>query len=199
MLKNSGAFVAILLSSVALVAVQAATVTRQNSEAFAAKVARIQKQSAGGAAGLRTPVTEDELNSWFAYQGQPLLPTGLMQPQVTIVGGGKVMAQAILDLDAIGSKRKPAGGSFDPFSLLAGKVPVGVTGMLQTGGGMGRLDVQSAEISGIPIPVTVLQELLTAYSRTPEKPDGVRLDSAFPLPAKIKQIEVGQGQAVVVQ
>jgi hypothetical protein len=198
MLKNSGVFMAILLTTL-VVSLEARTVSKQNSEAFAAKVARIQKQSAGGTASLRTPVTEDELNSWFAYQGQTLLPTGLMQPQVTIVGGGKVMGQAVVDLDAIGTKRKPAGGSFDPFSLLAGKVPVSVTGTLQTRDGMGKFDVEIAQVSGIPIPVTVLQELLSYYSRTPEKPDGVRLDSAFPLPAKIKLIEVGQGQAVVVQ
>lgn len=201
MLNKPHVFTAILLTTLiaALVSLEARTVSKQNSEAFAAKVARIQKQSAASAPGLRTPVSEDELNSWFAFQGLTLLPTGLMQPQVSIVGGGKVMGQAILDLDAIGAKRKPSTGSFDPFSLLAGKVPVGVTGTLQTQNGMGRFDVESAQISGIPIPVTVLQELLTSYSRTPEKPNGVRLDSPFPLPAKIKQIEVGQGQAVVVQ
>jgi hypothetical protein len=45
----------------------------------------------------------------------------------------------------------------------------------------------------------MLQEVLGYYSRTPERPEGVRLDSPFALPAKIRQIEVGQGQAVVVQ
>lgn len=199
MSKISRHSMAILLTFLVFVPVEGVTVSRQNAEAFAAKVARIQRQSAGGPAGLRTPVTEDELNSWFAYQGQPLLPAGVMQPQVTIVGQGKVLGQATVDLDAIGAKRKPSGGAFDPFSLLAGKVPVSVTGMLQTRDGMGRFEVQSAEISGIPIPVTVLQELLTYYARTPERPQGVRLDAPFPLPSKIKQIEVGQGQAVVVQ
>ena len=199
MLKVSRRFSAILLIFLALIPLQAVTISRQYAESFAAKVARIQRQSAGSQAGLRTPVTEDELNSWFAYQGQPLLLTGLMQPQVTIVGQGKVMGQAVVDLDAISGKRRSSGGSFDPFSLLAGKVPVSVTGTLQTQNGMGRFDVQRAEISGIPIPVTVLQELLTSYSRTPERPEGVRLDAPFALPAKIKQIEVVQGQAVVVQ
>ena len=199
MVKNSRISTVLLLAPLALVSLGAATVSRQNSESFAAKVARIQKQSAGGSAGLRTPVSEDELNSWFAYQAQPLLPAGLMQPQVTIVGDGKVMGQAVVDLDAIGAKRKSSAGGFDPFSLLAGKVPIGVTGTLQTQNGMGRFDVESAEISGISVPVAVLQELLSYYSRSPEKPDGVRLDSAFALPARIRQIEVGQGQAVVIQ
>ena len=189
----------ILLFFLGLIPLEAVTVSRQNADAFVAKVTLIQRQSADAKTGLRTPVSEDELNSWFAYQGQPLLPTGLLQPQITIVGQGQVMGQAVVDLDAIGAKRRPSGGSFDPFSLLAGKVPISVTGTLQTREGMGRFDVQSAAISGVPIPTTLLQELLGYYSRTPERPEGLRLDAAFPLPAKIRQIEVGTGQAVVVQ
>jgi AMMECR1 domain-containing protein len=64
---------------------------------------------------------------------------------------------------------------------------------------MARFEVQTAEMSGISVPVTVLQELVTYYSRTPERPQGVRLGDAFALPANIRQIEVGQGLAVVVQ
>ena len=54
-------------------------------------------------------------------------------------------------------------------------------------------------VSGVPIPKTLLQELVSYYSRTSDDPSGVNLDEAFNLPAKIRQIEVGQGQAVVVQ
>jgi hypothetical protein len=45
----------------------------------------------------------------------------------------------------------------------------------------------------------VLQELVSYYSRTAEDPRGIDLDEPFELPAGIRQIEVGQGQAVVVQ
>jgi hypothetical protein len=45
----------------------------------------------------------------------------------------------------------------------------------------------------------VLQELLSLYSRSPERPRGVSLDDPFPLPANIRQIDVGRGEAVVVQ
>jgi hypothetical protein len=54
-------------------------------------------------------------------------------------------------------------------------------------------------MSGVPVPVTVLQEVLTYYSRSDERPQGVRLADVFSLPANIRQIEVGEGQAVVVQ
>jgi hypothetical protein len=54
-------------------------------------------------------------------------------------------------------------------------------------------------VSGVPIPRTILQEMVSYYSRTAEDPGGISIDEPFALPAGIRQIEVGQGQAVVVQ
>jgi hypothetical protein len=54
-------------------------------------------------------------------------------------------------------------------------------------------------VSGVPIPKTLLQELLSHYTRSNERPQGYRLDDPFALPSNIRQIEVGQGRAVVVQ
>lgn len=188
------------LVSVALIPLQAATVSRQNADAFAEKVALIQRQASltEGAGTRRTRLTQDELNSWFMYRAQPVLPNGVSQPQVTAVGQGQLAGQAVVDLDAV-AKRRSTGGAFDPFSLIGGKVPVSVTGILHTRDGMGRFEVQTAQILGVSVPATLLQELLGYYSRTPERPQGLRLDDAFTLPANIRQIEVGEGQAVVIQ
>jgi hypothetical protein len=189
----------------ALIPLQAATVSRQNAETFAKKIVQIQQQGAvqpqGGAsraAARRTPVTQDELNSWFMYEAAPMLPTGVSQPQVTILGQGRVAGQATVDLEAI-AKRRSSGGTFDPWSYLGGRVPVSVEGILHTENGRGRFELQTAEVSGVPVPKTVLQELVSHYSKTPENPSGLSLDQAFQLPANIRQIEVGQGQAVIVQ
>jgi hypothetical protein len=76
---------------------------------------------------------------------------------------------------------------------------VTVTGVLATRNGVGRFTLESAEVSGVPIPQTVLQQLISYYSRTPDDPDGVSLDEAFELPARIREIRVERGQAVVVQ
>ena len=188
-----------------LVPLQAATVSRQSADTFAKKLVQIQQQGSQvqstdrrSTAQRRTQVTEDELNSWFTYRAQPVLPLGVSQPQITIVGEGKVTGQATVDLEAIG-KRRATGGTFDPWSYLGGRVPVTVNGILHTQDGRGRFEVQSAEVSGVPVPKSVLQELVGYYSRTPDNPSGISLDEAFELPANIDKIEVGQGQAVVVQ
>jgi hypothetical protein len=187
------------LAIAALVAVEAATVSRQNAEAFSQKVTLIRRNAeAGKPAARKTPVSQDEVNSWFTYSATPYLPSGVSQPQITIVGGGRVAGQAIVDLDAL-AKRRASGGTFDPWSLVGGRVPVNVTGLLHTRDGKARFEVQTAEVSGLPVPATLLQELVGFYSRTPEHPEGVRIDDTFSLPAQIREIQVGQGQAVVVQ
>jgi hypothetical protein len=198
-MKRRSVFLAIL-TVFALVPLHAATVSKQNADRFQRKLVLIQQQAdAKERVGQRrTALTEDEVNSWFAYAAQPLLPAGVSQPQVTAVGQGKVMGQAMIDLGALGKSRSN-GSTLDPFSLLGGKVPLSVTGILHARDGVGRFELQGAYVSGVPVSPTIVQELLTYYSRTPERPQGVRLDAPFALPANIRQIDVGQGQAVVVQ
>jgi hypothetical protein len=177
-----------------------AAVSRQQAEAFARKIAQIQQQGGADAkvGTRRTPVTQDEVNSWFMYRAAPVLPQGVSQPQLRIVGGGRVAGDVTVDLEQI-AKRRGTGGTFDPWSYLGGRVPVTVEGILHTQSGRGRFELQSAEVSGVPVPKTILQEALTHYSRTPGDPDGINLDAPFQLPAGIDKIEVGEGQAVVVQ
>jgi hypothetical protein len=105
---------------------------------------------------------------------------------------------ATVDLEAVG-RRRSSGGVFDPFSYLVGRVPVTVTGVLRTKGGMGQFEVQSSEVAGIPVPKTLLQELVAHYSGSADQKDGLRLDDPFALPANIQRIDVGRGQMVVVQ
>ena len=198
-MKASRVFLGIL-TVFALVPLDAATVSKQNADTFARKIALIQRQAdmKERVGARRTALTEDELNSWFAFSAKPLLPAGVTSPQISALGQGRVMGQAIVDLDSV-SKRKSTGGTFDPWSFVGGKVPISVTGILHARDGKGRFEVQNAYISGVPVPATLLQEILSFYSRTPERPQGVRLDAPFELPANIRQIDVGQGQAVVVQ
>lgn len=187
------------LAIAALVTVEAATVSRQNAETFSQKVTVIRRNAeAGTPVARKTPVSQDELNSWFTYSASPHLPSGVSQPQVTIMGGGRVAAQATVDLDAL-AKRRSSGGTFDPWSLVGGRVPVNVTGILHTRDGKARFELQAADVSRLPVPASLLQELVSVYSRTAESPQGVRIDDTFSLPAQIREIQVGEGQAVIVQ
>jgi hypothetical protein len=184
----------------AIAPMTAAEVNRQQAEVFARKLGEIAKPNPPAIEpGMRrTPITEAELNSWFAYAAQPLLPAGVAAPAVTILGDGKLQGTATVDLEAIG-KRRSSGGLLDPWSMLGGRVPVTVRGTLHTQEGRGRFELESADVSGVPVPPFLLQEMVSFYSRSERRPDGIKLDDPFTLPANIQKIEVGQGRAVVVQ
>jgi hypothetical protein len=51
----------------------------------------------------------------------------------------------------------------------------------------------------VPIPKLVLQEIVSYYSKSETRPAGISLDDEFELPARIREIQVGRGQAIVVQ
>jgi hypothetical protein len=76
---------------------------------------------------------------------------------------------------------------------------VNVSGTLRTSNGVGNFQLESADVSGLPLPKTFLQEMVSYYSRTPAHPQGVKIDDPFELPASIRQIDVSAGQAVIVQ
>jgi hypothetical protein len=188
------------ISCLLLVRLDAATTSPQQAETFSRKIEQIQRQGASpkSSTPVRTALSQDELNSWFAYRAQQRMPAGVSRMQLTMIGQGRVSGQATVDLEAIG-KQRATGGAFDPWSFVGGRVPVTVTGILRSQNGQARFELEEADISGVPVPATLFQELLTHYSRTESTPQGIRLDDPFQLPANIRHIEVGAGRAVVVQ
>ena len=196
-------WVLVLLSGAGLAALQAAAVSEQQADAFSQKMAVVKQQGVSGVrsqsrAPKRTPFTESELNSWFAYRSGEVMPPGVSDPRVTLVGNGKVNAAATVDLEVI-AKQRSSGRALDPWSYLGGRLPVTLSGVLRTENGMGRFDLEQAAVSGVPVPTSVLADIVAYYSRTTNDPEGVRLNDNFRLPSQIKQIEMGAGQAVIIQ
>jgi len=173
--------------------------TRRYATQLKQKIAAITAH-AGKPAGppLRTTVTEGEVNSYIVYEAREQLPTGVVDPYVTILGSGRVSGRAIVDLDAVRKQKNPT-SLLDPMNYLMGKLPVTATGVLKTSDGVGRFELESAAISRVPVPKILLQEIVSYYSRTAENPAGISLDDPFALPARIREIQVQRGQAIIVQ
>jgi hypothetical protein len=72
-------------------------------------------------------------------------------------------------------------------------------GVLRAEAGKGRFQLASAELMGVSLPRQLVQELVGYFSRTAENPRGFDLDAPFDLPAKIRRIEIKQGEALVAQ
>lgn len=177
-----------------LVSAEAVNTSRPQSDSFAKKLAIIKQHAADSPkSARRTTVTEGELNSWFVYRAPALLPGGVKEPSVTVVGNGKLVGVVTVDLDDVGKSKSGA------WNVLGGKVPISLSGVLRTRDGKGQFDLQSASLSGVPLPKFLLQEIVAHYTRSEDHPTGIRLDDPFDLPASIKQIDVGQGQAVIIQ
>ena len=138
------------------------------------------------------------MNAYLAFEARQQLPVGVVDPSVTILGTGRVSGRAMVDLDAVRKQKNPT-SLFDPMSYLTGRVPLTATGVLTTSNGVGQFELESAAVGGVPIPKMLLQEIVSYYSRTPEKPAGISLDDPFALPARIREIQVERGQAIVVQ
>jgi hypothetical protein len=155
----------------------------------------------GGANPVRrkkTPISEAEVNSHLAFNLKEKIPKGLAEPQLTILADGGVAGRATLDIDEFKRSRQSR-GVIDPFNYISGKVPLTARGVLRTSKGRGRFHLQSAELSGVPLPRPIVQELVTFFTRTKETPKGVDLDAPFDLPAKIREITSRTGEAVVIQ
>jgi hypothetical protein len=184
---------------VGALAAQAPPVTQAEAGVFHQKMLQIVQQAEKpSTTPRRTTFTQGEVNSYLVYRFGETLPVGVTEPSVDIIGQGRLGGRAVVDLDAV-RKTKSSGGWFDPTAYLTGKLPVTATGVLTTKDGVGQFQLDSAYISGVPIPKTFLQEIVTYYTRNEQTPNGIRLDAPFELPAKIQRIDVEQGRAVVLQ
>lgn len=176
-----------------------ASYTKAEADSLQRKIERIVGLPSGAVRrGTLTAITEREVNAYLRYHLRDQVPQGITEPVITIMGDGRVSGQALVDLDAV-SRANRSGSWFDPMRLLSGRLPVTALGTLETKNGSGRFVLESATVSGVPVPKTVLQQVVSYYSSTPEDADGIGLDEPFVLPAQIQEIRVQPGQAVVVQ
>jgi hypothetical protein len=146
----------------------------------------------------KTTLTEVEVNSYLSFNLSERIPRGLTHPQISLLGDGNVGGRVFVDIDEF-KRQRGSGGIADPFSYISGRVPVTARGVLRSSDGTGQFQLTSAEMYGVPLPKPIVQELVSFFSRTPENPRGVSIDKPFRLPARIRQVIVNQGAAIVVQ
>lgn len=191
-------FAAVIAASAALYGQP--TFSRRDADSLERKLATITQNGTGRESrqGVRaTTISERELNAYLRYGSTIDMPTGVVEPYVTILGDGRVAGRALVDLDAVRKEKERGWG--DPAGYLTGRLPVSAIGVLKTENGVGRFYLESAEVSGITVPRAVLQEIVSYYTRTPGLPNGVSLEAPFELPAGIREVQVAKGTATVVQ
>jgi hypothetical protein len=181
-----------------------ARLTKQDADQFSAKLNRIVQtgnaraiKTAKPVAAQTTQISDNELNAYFKFNAKEQIPVGIVDPTINALGDGRVGGRAVVDLDAV--RKQKQRGWLDPLGYMTGRLPITATGTLSTKEGVGQFNLEAAEISGVTIPKTVLQELLSYYSRTKDNPNGINMDDPFELPARIREIRVGKATATIVQ
>jgi hypothetical protein len=173
-------------------------VSRRDAARLQAKLDRITKNSGTRGKVAATPITESEVNSYLQYELGDRMPPGVTEPWVSILDNSRVSGRATVDLARVGQGRK-SGGMFDPFTLLSGSVPLAVNGTLKTKDGVGSFALESASLSGVPVPAWMLQEIVSYYSKSATAPNGVSIERPFVLPSGIREIQLAKGQALILQ
>jgi hypothetical protein len=172
--------------------------SRADADAFHTKLVQIATHALGEKRAARsTTVLEREVNAYMAVHGKADLPPGVVDPEITILPDGRLTGRATVDLDAVRDAQK--GGMLSPWAFLRGTTPVEAIGRLRTAKGVGAFTLESATVGGIPVPKTVLQELVSHYSKSASNPAGINIEAPFRLPANILEIRTTQGRALVVQ
>ena len=173
--------------------------TKRDAASLKQKVAAITAHGeTASKVARRTIVTENEVNSYLVYEAREQIPVGVVDPSITVVSSGRLSGRAIVDLDAVRKQKAPT-SLLDPMNYLMGRLAVTAVGTLKTANGVGRIELESSSVGSVPIPKILLQEIVSYYSRSAEKPAGISLDDPFPLPARIREIQVDRGQAIIVQ
>ena len=188
-----------VLTAAVMSGVAAPNVSREQAAAFQKKLDTILQQAEKPKdRGRSTQVTEGEVNSYLHFSSGDKLPVGVTEPSIGIQSESRLNGRAVVDLDQV-RRKKGSGSWFDPLSYLTGRLPITASGVLQTHEGRGKFTLESAEISGVPIPKTFLQEIVSYYTRTPDTPNGINIDDPFDLPAEIQKIDVQPGRATIIQ
>ena len=189
----------LLVASLVFGSMAADVLTPQLADAFEKKIVLVQANAEQKASKQRsTTFSQAETNSYLKFSAGDLLPTGLTQPELTIIGAGKVSGRAIVDLDVVRQKQS-SGGWFDPTSYLTGKLPVTASGKIVTWDGKGKFELERAEVSGVPIPKSFLAQMVNFFTRTADNPKGSSIDDTFVLPAAIQRIDVDASRWTVHQ
>jgi hypothetical protein len=189
-----------LAATILVAAVFAAEpVSRRDAARLQAKIDRISKNSSlTGRPSSRTAITEVEVNSYLRYEMADQIPAGVTDPSVSILDEGRLAGKATVDLARVGQSRKST-GMLDPFNFLTGALPVAVNGVLRAKDGVATFVLESASVSGVPVPAWMVQEIVTYYTKSDTAPEGVSLEKPFALPSGIREIQLARGQAIVVQ
>ena len=142
-------------------------------------------------------VDEAEINAYFESEIIGSTVEGLVALNVTLLEGGIVSVEAIIDFSSLEEERLR--GGLELLNYLSGRVPVRFDGSISGRDGIGTVSVEAFTVAGLPLPASVFRDLVRSYTATEGVPEGIDVLQAFELPYGIVELKVEHGQIEILQ
>jgi len=169
----------------------------EDADQVAETVARLERRLKAGKPASREPiaVSERQVNSYVRLGLASKIPPSLSGLSFRFEPG-RLVADGVLDLDAVRSKIPPSGpGTL--LSFLSGTVPIALKGRFQGANGQGHVEIEEALVAGISLPSALLAQMVAQATRSAKQPQGFDLLAPFPLPWTARSVRLEAGRAVV--
>jgi hypothetical protein len=177
-------------------AAPARPLSRVQAEALQGKIdglARLVGKGTKKNATRTVEISEDEVNSYLNLALLPTLPAAVSDVDVRFQQDG-VAAKGVVDIDEI--KGRLSLSPWNPLSFLSGDLPVAVSGHYAGGkDGFGQVIVDEVRAGGVSLPVSMLEQVVASFTKSPSLPRGFDLTAPFRLPEPVKRVRLLPGRA----
>jgi hypothetical protein len=176
---------------------QRADLSWDEADSLARKLADAERRMREGKRPAASPVlvTEGELNSYLNLSLGPKMPQGLTDLKVRL-DSDRLFASALLDLGQVEGKIKD-GGALRLFRMLGGPLPVELKGRMPNQDGFGQIEVDELRLGTFPVPMSLLEQIVTSSTRSADYPQGFDIHSPFRLPYALKRVRLQPGRALL--
>jgi len=176
------------------VALDRSTLSRTEADALDRKFDELSERHKAGRVTRGTVlVTEREVNSYLNLSPSVKMPRGLSDVVVRLEQE-RIHATGILDLDKVRDKM-PNLSPLSPLYWLSGQVPVLLRGRLVNDEGFATVEWEDVRVGNIPVPVSLLHQIVSSTTKSDDFPDGFDIRSPFRLPYSLRQVRIEPGRA----
>jgi hypothetical protein len=137
-------------------------------------------------------VTQGELNSYLNLSYASELPRGLTDVDIRF-GYERIDAKGYVDIEQM--KGTVAAPSWGPLALLGGQVPIELSGKLVNQDGFGTVELDSAYVASIRVPISVVEQMVASSTRSEKNPEGFDIHAPFRLPYSVNRVRIEPGKA----
>jgi hypothetical protein len=140
-------------------------------------------------------ITEGELNSYVnlsVLRSQPVRDVELR------LEAGRARVSGLVDIDRI--KDLVTLSPWNPISFLSGFVAVTAAGRYEDAGeGLGRVVLETVEAETVPIPITLIEQMVAASTISSQSPRGFDMRAPFRLPPGVRRMRLAPGRVLLDQ